>query len=173
MYADFSGACIRFAPEWEAAAKELEGIAKFGRVDLSSDPSFGWTLYGVGGSLLPGARQWPPELPFVIGLAPTCESLSCAVRFRSDLRSEALQLFVADVLLHLPQVSPLLFRESTINTRKRNTINVSKLLLNLRVYTESTHKCTHTRSKSIHKARVLCCTFIRMALHILYICTWV
>lgn len=112
VYADFSGACVRFAPQWEATANELEGIAKLGRVDLSSDPSFGWDLYGVGGSLLPGARQWPPELPFVIGLAPTCESLSCAVRFRSELKAEALQLFVADVLLHLPQVPAFLSAHS-------------------------------------------------------------
>jgi hypothetical protein len=95
---------MRFASEWEAAARELEGIAKFGRVDLASDPSFAWTLEGVGGSLLPGTRQWPPALPFVIGFAPNCESLSCAYRFRGELKADALQLFVADSLLHLPKV---------------------------------------------------------------------
>eukprot|EP00884_Botryococcus_braunii_P002239 jgi/Botrbrau1/12015/Bobra.247_2s0020.1 len=104
VYADFSGACRRFAPEW---GRRCEGAGGHCQVrprgfglgpQLRMDSSWGGRQPSAG--IAPVAsraalRHW---------LAPNCESLSCAVRFSGKLRSDALQLFAADVLLHLPQV---------------------------------------------------------------------
>ncbi|KAK9816879.1 hypothetical protein WJX72_006532 [[Myrmecia] bisecta] len=99
--------CRNFAPEWERAARETGPWAHFGRINYATDNVLAHQLAWQASTF--GVPFSVHSTPMIFGFPPSCRDLECAVHFRGQLRSEAIQQWLADEvagLPHVPAVSP-------------------------------------------------------------------
>eukprot|EP00240_Pyramimonas_obovata_P004210 CAMPEP_0118940246 /NCGR_PEP_ID=MMETSP1169-20130426/30931_1 /TAXON_ID=36882 /ORGANISM="Pyramimonas obovata, Strain CCMP722" /LENGTH=373 /DNA_ID=CAMNT_0006884685 /DNA_START=153 /DNA_END=1270 /DNA_ORIENTATION=+ len=108
VYHDGSEECKRAASSWEQAAKSLEDMARFGRVNYQRERTLSAKLAPKNAVLaaLGGALQAvsPYDLPVVVGIRADCSSISCVKRLRDPLRTDNVLRFASEKVLKLDGV---------------------------------------------------------------------
>ena len=132
IYDDASEPSQRASSSWEQAARELDGFAKFGRVNrklyrrlaVKVAPKHFMSSEPVAFS----------KLPAVVGFAQDCNNFWCAQRYRGEMKADDLGVFVMDKLLRLKEVPSVTSEELEENfapatIRGKNKDNKIKFII--------------------------------------------
>ncbi|KAL4447527.1 hypothetical protein ABPG75_004746 [Micractinium tetrahymenae] len=105
VYSDASPYCRVLSTHWEAAARELQVLAHFGRIDFASQSML--VRFLASHLRLFSGPHPAHELPVVVGFPAGCASMACARVFRGTFSAASLRQFAAEHLLRLPPLPPI------------------------------------------------------------------